>query len=162
MDAVSIRNAAFIGILLLVWFPGVSIILYGSDLFSLGNVSGGDWMAVAIVFSGPIIAQDASLIGELTPFTAAGALVMLAPRKGELTVIVLSVIVCVLGWLIYLVLSVLISPGREGYDALLTIVEGATGNPGDIGILQAFSTSTRVLYLVVAASLLGLKIRKDP
>lgn len=158
----SLRNAAFIGILLLVWLPGLAIILYASDLFSLGNVSGGGWLTIAIVVSGPVIAEDASLVGEVTPFAAAAALVMLAPRKDETAIILVSVIICALGWFIYLALSVLLNPGMEEYDALLTIIEGATGNGSDIGILQAFATGTRVLYLVVAASLFGLKIRRDP
>lgn len=157
----SMRNAAFMAVLILIWAPGIAIIAYSLDFAALGNALKGDLVAIAIVVSGPIIAKDASLIGEMTPFAAAAALVLLAPRKQETKIVIGSIGICIIGWLVYLTLSVLLNKGTRSFDALSTVVEGATGSAGDIVILQAFATGTRVLYLVVAASLVGLKIRRD-
>ena len=155
------RNIAFLTILTILWVPGLSIIIFATDLFGMGDSVAGNLVVNAIVLSGPIIAKDASLVGEVTPFAFAGALVLLAPKKSETRILIASICISAVGWLIYLTLSVLLNDGSATYEALLTVIEGATGNVENSAILQAFSTGTRVLYLVVAASLLGLKIRKE-
>ncbi|SMC68778.1 hypothetical protein [Rhizobium sp. RU36D] len=154
------RNLAFMAILIALWLPGLAIIFYILDILSLGNFFHGDDIAIAIVLSGPIVTEDASLIGEATPFAAAGALVLLAPNKTETRVVFYSVCISAIGWLIYLMLSVLLNEGQSGYEAMLTIIQGATGSEKGISILQAFATGSRVVCLVVAASMLGLKFRR--
>src|SRR3546814_5923206 len=79
--------------------------------------------ALAIAGSAPIIAQDASLFGELTPVAVAAALTFLAPKKDDARLIYVSVVICVIGWLLFLTLSVLTEDGMRFHASLVTTME---------------------------------------
>jgi hypothetical protein len=152
------RSIAFCALLAALWIPCVCILVQVSDFAGLGDWVPGKFFAVAIARSAPFVAKDASLFGELTPVAVAAGLTVLAPRKTELTLIYTAVIVALIGWALYLVLSVLTEEGPF-YQALQTLMEGEPG--AKLSALTGFVTSTRVFYLVVGATLIGVRIRKD-
>lgn len=155
----NLRHVAFLAILIAAWLPGLSMIFYIDNLFGLGNLFFGDHVAIAITKSGPVVVQDASIIGEVTPFAVAGVLVLLAPKKQDVAILVWALFCSGLGWVIYLSLSTLIGQGASGFDMMRKVIQLQGGEPADISVLQAFATGMRILYLVIGAGLLGLKVK---
>jgi hypothetical protein len=154
------KSVFFCLLLVLLWIPCLAILVQFSDFARLGDITLGTFFAVGIARSAPLLAKDASLFGELTPVAVAAGLTILAPQQREGKLIYLAVALCALGWIQYLTLSVLTEEGTKFFDALQTIVEsdaGASGMPA----LKGFVTGTRVFYLVIGATLLGIRLRSD-
>lgn len=152
------RSFAFCALLAALWIPCISILVQVSDFAGLGDFAPGKFFAVGIARSAPFVAKDASLFGELTPVAVAAGLTVLAPRKAEVTLIYTAVTIALIGWALYLALSVLTEEGPF-YSALQTLMEGEAG--ADVTALKGFVTSTRVFYLVIGATLIGIRLRKD-
>ena len=107
----SYKGASFCIVLVLLWIPCLAILAQFSDFVGLGDFGLGKWFAITIAKSAPLIAEDASLFGELTPVAVAGALALLAPAKTQTRLIYSAVGLCVVGWGLYLLLSVQIQEG---------------------------------------------------
>lgn len=153
------RALVFCLFLMLLWIPAVSLLIEFLDIYQYADKNPGGFIAINIAKSAPIIAKDASSFGEFTPMALAGALTFLAPKKKNSIWIYISIIICIIGWGLYMILSSQIEPGSNFFNALETTLEGNVNN--GISVLQNFSTGARVFYLVVAASLLGIKLRSE-
>jgi hypothetical protein len=160
------KNLFFCLLLVLLWVPSLSVLVQFSDIFGLADFNLGTVFAVTIARSAPLIAKDASLFGELTPVAVAAGLTMLAPNKGEAKLIYISVALCALGWIQYLALSVLTDQqtppehNTQFFTAIQTIIESEVGPSGMVAF-KGFVTGTRVFYLVIGASLFGIRLRSE-
>jgi hypothetical protein len=155
----SYRGVFFCIVLVLLWVPCLAILAQFSDVGELGDIAAGKWFAIAIANSAPLIAQDASLFGELTPVAVAAALTLLAPGKTETKLIYFAVLLCIVGWGLYLTLSVALQDGSEFHNALQTSIEGDVAGSSGFPAIHGFVSATRVFYLVVGASLVGINLR---
>lgn len=165
------RVIGFCLLLGFLWIPALFIMASISDVWGLGELFHGESIAITIAQTAPVIAEDISLFGELSPFMIAGLLTVLAPKKDEKLLIGVSLAICSVGWLIYLALTVFIQDGSTYGEVLETILETAptqghsqtapNAPASNLGVLQGFATGCRVFYIVVGASLLGISIRKE-
>jgi len=155
------RGSLFCLVLALLWIPCLSILIQFHDLWRLGNAVPGEFFARMVARTAPFIAQDASFFGEFTPVAIAAGLTALAPKQDEKSVFLAALIICVIGWALFLTLSVSMEPGSRFYDALFTLLEGDGKPKEDLIVLKGFATSTRVFYLVIGAALLGIRLRKE-
>jgi len=155
----SLRSIAFYAILVLASIPGVLALIYITDFNGLAEDLGGGPTLEYIARGAPFISADASLFGQVTPAILAGALALLAPPKTQISALVISIGLCVGGWLVYLTLSMALADGSTGYQAVETYLEGASNSPDDVKVIQSFVSGSRVFFLVVAATLLGLRLR---
>ncbi|WP_156907369.1 hypothetical protein [Thalassobaculum salexigens] len=158
-----IRSVSFCVLLAILWIPCLFIIIHVAGLGPLGDWIPGDFFAAAIAQSAPLIAKDASLFGELTPVAVAAGLTVLAPKRTETKLIIIAVSMCLIGWAMYLALSVLIEENTSFYQSLITVLEARDVEvEGGIPAIRGFVTGTRVFFLVVGASLIGIRLRKEP
>jgi hypothetical protein len=154
----SVRGFIFCLILVVTWVPAVAVLAQLTDFAAMGSLEIGTWFAVGIAQTAPIVVNDASLIGQLSPVAVAGVLGFVAPDKDQHSVIYAAIGISVVGWLLYLALSVVTSVGANYHDSLVTIMEGNAG-PGGFDVFQSFVTAARVFYLIVGAGLLGIRVK---
>lgn len=153
------RSIAFYAILVLSLMPGFFVIVYLTDINGWGEVFGGGRWLEYIARGAPFVTADASLFGQITPAILAGALAVLSPAKRELTALVVSLLLCAGGWVLYLALSMLLADGTPHFQAAETYFEVTTNNVADVKVVQSFVSSARVFFLVVAATLVGLRLK---
>jgi hypothetical protein len=156
---VKTRNVLFIFILALPLAMVYPIALTYLDCYICSRIYSGGTVAALIVSSAPIILDDLTFVGELSPFFIATVLATLAPKSSERKFISLAVSVCFIGWISFVIFRVLIEPNRVLGIILATRLEGIS--PNSLSILSTFSDSFRLMYVIVAAGLVGVFIRND-
>lgn len=155
-----VRPVVFCLILVLPWIPAAFLL---SEFLGVGGTvlpMTGEAMAVLIATTAPLLAKDASLFGEVTPVAIAGALTFMAPTKRDRGMIRAAVAICVLGWLGYLVASQQLQ-AEATKRSLAQIIEIETDGAASVEAVQGFVTGTRIFYLIIGASLVGISLRRD-
>ena len=165
INEATMRNALYFTILLIP----ISIPMFlGWELVqSTSENSGAVIRGVAAITR--LTVADGSLVGDLTPAAAAGALAMLAVRPISTVVSILTIGFSVFGWLCFAWLSVHTQGSTVFLDrSLLPVIELALeGNVERTTLTKAvtsigdFSLAMRVFYLMVAASAFGFLINES-
>lgn len=145
-------------------FPAVSIMISFSDFWGLAEFFKGEDVAVGIVKTAPVIAQDITLFGEASPFFVAAMLTILAPQKHQRRFIMVAITLCIVGWLIYLGFTVFLQEDGKYYSAVLNVITGSGeshASSSNLSVLTSFATGSRIVFIVVGAALLGFSVRRE-
>jgi hypothetical protein len=115
-----------------------------------------DWssnLVAALVAASPIIGGDVSIFGELTPMILAGLIIGIAPASKDINYF--AVVLAVLSYALFIHLSVFFSSGPG--VGVMSANWDDTALPQKIAL--GFVSNVRVMLIVIAASLVGFKIR---
>jgi len=109
----------------------------------------------AAIMATPLIAGDMSIVGEITPVILAGAIIALLPNSSW-QVKVSAVLLAIITYILYIQLSIFFSGAGQG----LIGPEFSDISRPKMRLLSLIS-NVRVTAIVVAASLIGLKLRNE-
>jgi hypothetical protein len=108
----------------------------------------------AVVAVSPIVGGDVSIFGEITPVILAGAIIALMPSsKGDIKIS--AIILAVIAYVLFIQLTVFFSSGRG--VAILSATWDEISQPQKI--ILGLISNIRVMAIVVAASILGFKVK---
>lgn len=157
----SLRSFAFACLLAAGLAPALVMLLQFHDVAGAGAYDWGGATATLIVAAAPVVIDDLSFFGVVTPLVAATALAALAPGKGERTATVITIALCAFGWLTYASLTMSLAVGTDFFKAVQTTLEGKTvaDTSRSVAYLQGFAATARVFFLVLGATLVGVSIR---
>lgn len=151
--------SVFLGLLIVALVPPLLIAAQLADVPGANGLNLGGFAADVIAAIAPAVVTDAAFVGIATPVAAAGALAFLAPSKDDHATFALSIVVGGFGWLAYVWLSVQIGDpgGRSGLVNILRS-EGAAAQAAADYVVN-FAKAGRLLFLVLCATLVGVKLR---
>ena len=144
------QRAIFFGVFTLIFLIYFSI--YGMHALGSSDVAGR--VMALIVSTAPIVLKDLSLLGELTPAVLAGVMAATVPTRNNGYLLLLSFGLAVISYGLYLHLSVFFND-----PAVVTILQINDIAPDDgVPVLSSFAGGVRTFSIVIAASLLGLRM----
>ena len=134
--------------------------------YAAGIVFSSDKIVQAIASSTHIVSTDIALLGELTPAVVAGCIAALSPRPMPKLIGVVSVGICLIGYICYLALSNHADGGififeQSMRDRFAVFIEGnVNSNTLDASLesLESFFAGVRVFYLVAGFSIVGFML----
>jgi hypothetical protein len=146
------RVAAFYVLLLVplvLWVLLVVPVAFSSDPTLSDN------LVYGIVSISPIVSGDLSIFGEVTPVVLAGAIIALMPNsKSEIRPV--AIFLAVLSYLLFIHLTVFFTSG-EGVGVISANFDNIE-EPKKI--LLGVISNVRVVMIVVAASIIGFKVKR--
>jgi hypothetical protein len=110
-----------------------------------------------LVTASPIVSKDISIFGEVTPVILAGAIIALLPKtRGSY---IAAIILAGVTYILYINLGLFFT-GSHGEAVLASKwTEGTPAYLDASKTLLGFVSNVRVMALVVAGSIIGLKVR---
>ncbi len=147
----------FCGLLILPWLPAL-LVLFGFTKDPNLFTGLADKVLVLIGKTGPLVVADASLFGELSPVLLATTLVLIGPKKHEYVLIRTALLICIIGWLLYILTAIRID-AHNIHEHIDTVLSSSTDGSVGFAVIDGFVTSTRIFYLVVGAAILGIQLR---
>jgi hypothetical protein len=111
-------------------------------------------LVYAIVAVSPIVGGDVSLFGELTPVVLAGAIIALLPNTKQ-DIKLIEIFIAILSYFLFIHLTVFFTSGSGA--GVISANWDNTDEPKKI--LLGVISNIRVMAIVIAASIIGFKVK---
>lgn len=110
-----------------------------------------------IVSSAPVVMQDLSVAGEITPPILAGLMAATIPQRSSLLRTLISFSLAVACYLLYLQLTTFLG----GQEAKTILLSADLSPDKDTGVLTGFAGGVRTFAAILAAAVIGLKFNRS-
>jgi hypothetical protein len=110
-----------------------------------------------LVAASPVVSKDISIFGEVTPVILAGAIIALLPKTPGSNIA--AIILAAVTYILYINLGLFFA-GNHGEAVLASkLTEGTPAYAEANKTILSFVSNVRIMALVVAGSIIGLKVR---
>lgn len=144
------KTVAFYMLLLLpILFWAVLVL----PIYLLPNSEASTLILSSVVDASKLVGGDISLFGEVTPVILAGAIIALSPSSKQ-NINLLAIFIAVVSYILFIHLTVFLTSGKGA-----GVISATWDDPEKKKVLLGVISNIRTMTAVIAASLIGLKIK---